>query len=654
MAERRRDASPVMHQSTRISQLVSDDAKTLNSSTTRLSAGSSLSSTQRYSHVLRISEHGANISLTVTEPLDLAHPNSYALHLGPRLSVPPPTAQSRGSSSDQRLPRSRSRLPYQRSTLSNELLAIQYDEPQECAIDHVGRLWSPWPLRFITLLAVVAFLSSSISALEILSLLSRRPDGIRKWTETARFIWTYPPPLLFIILASVWSQVEYRTKQLMPWRTMATAPASASHSILLNYITPLNIISFTQSLSSGHPGVAVSIAVGFLNKLTIIISTAVLSLQDGKLIIQPIPLRIMETLIGSSLLLVASMTFLRPAPATPNDTSTIAGLSAILSNSTAYVRVMRGLSLASPERLEEEVYQHRYQTSIGKKGSDTFFRLSLASKEDAASGSFLNKVPRAIAPEKWWSPIHDLTRLSILAFILGALVAVELLHQRSQTNTGLVNMADSNRTRYLWQVLPGFISVVVMMFVGMVDHATRLIQPFQMLKRGHVPAARSIEVNYLAHMAPVAVFKAIQNRHWGVVFSAAAALIAPILTVASSALFFPINGRLVQDSISTRIIEGLLGAIFFLMAVSSVIADTRRVLPYNPYSIARMSSLIAESSLLEGIVPPGTEWASPKTIKDTNVFSMFDFSLGYFEKPRPQRKSERIFGIDVGDALAPP
>jgi len=63
-----------------------------------------------------------------------------------------------------------------------------------------------------------------------------------------------------------------------------------------------------------------------------------------------------------------------------------------------------------------------------------------------------------------------------------------------------------------------------------------------------------------------------------------------------------------------------------------------------------MSSLIARSELLTGVVPAGTEWCTERAIKKTGFFDLYVFSLGIFEKQRDHRSAEKVFGIDTGKA----
>lgn len=80
-------------------------------------------------------------------------------------------------------------------------------------------------------------------------------------------------------MAAVWGQVEYRTKQLMPWVEMINGPAKAENSLLLNYITPWTMTSLVASLKRGHFSVSVGILGTMLLQLLTISSTALLSVE---------------------------------------------------------------------------------------------------------------------------------------------------------------------------------------------------------------------------------------------------------------------------------------------------------------------------------------------------------------------------------------
>lgn len=154
-----------------------------------------------------------------------------------------------------------------------------YQDDEERAINHKDRLWTPWSLRIWTLIALVCFFSLSIATLEILSYVSKHQSGVSKQSQSMRYLWTYGPCAVFFLVAAIWHQIKYRTQQLMPWRTMAGGPAAASHSLLLDYISPWNITSFFKSLRTGHLGITLVLLGSLLIKVVIIASTGLFSIR---------------------------------------------------------------------------------------------------------------------------------------------------------------------------------------------------------------------------------------------------------------------------------------------------------------------------------------------------------------------------------------
>jgi hypothetical protein len=164
------------------------------------------------------------------------------------------------------------------SNLSTNRLIVEND-PAQLAINHVDRLWTPWSLRIPTLVAIAILLVISIVAMEILAMFSRRNDGFS--VPSVPPFWTYIPVALVFIQAALWAQMDYRTKSLTPWQVLASGPSSASQSLLLDYISPWNTISFISSLASRHYGVSLTVFGSFILKLLIISSTGLLALESS-------------------------------------------------------------------------------------------------------------------------------------------------------------------------------------------------------------------------------------------------------------------------------------------------------------------------------------------------------------------------------------
>ena len=57
---------------------------------------------------------------------------------------------------------------------------------------------------------------------------------------------------VFVLITSLWYQVDFYCKELTSYDKMRQGPTAASQSILLDYITPMLPISLWQALKNRH------------------------------------------------------------------------------------------------------------------------------------------------------------------------------------------------------------------------------------------------------------------------------------------------------------------------------------------------------------------------------------------------------------------
>jgi hypothetical protein len=132
------------------------------------------------------------------------------------------------------------------------------------------------------MVAISVLFAILIVAMEILALFSQQNNGFP--VPSIPPLWTYIPVALVFILAALWAQMEFRIKSLMPWRVLAYGPSSASKSLLLDYISPWNIISLIGSLASRHYGVSLAVFGSFTLKLLVISSTGLLASESSMIV----------------------------------------------------------------------------------------------------------------------------------------------------------------------------------------------------------------------------------------------------------------------------------------------------------------------------------------------------------------------------------
>ncbi|KAK2764457.1 hypothetical protein FQN54_009152 [Arachnomyces sp. PD_36] len=92
----------------------------------------------------------------------------------------------------------------------------------------------------------------------------------------------------------------------------------------------------------------------------------------------------------------------------------------------------------------------------------------------------------------------------------------------------------------------------------------------------------------------------------------------------------PSRTRLKQNELSTRLLQGALGAIIICAIGVIATLNRKRILPKNPQSIAGTASLLAGSRLLHG-VPAGAEWWGRREMGERGVFGAAEYKLGWWE-----------------------
>ncbi|KAF2141563.1 uncharacterized protein K452DRAFT_333269 [Aplosporella prunicola CBS 121167] len=143
-----------------------------------------------------------------------------------------------------------------------------------------SRLWTPIYLQRKVLVFFIIVFVVIIAVLAILLQYSNTHQGFASADPKKYLLWQYGPTAVFTIVAAFWGQVEYRTKQLTPWKLITQSPQPVGRSLLLDFISPLGITTFIDSLTSlDLLPVSVAVGGGFALKLITILSTGLFVLQ---------------------------------------------------------------------------------------------------------------------------------------------------------------------------------------------------------------------------------------------------------------------------------------------------------------------------------------------------------------------------------------
>ncbi|KAF9895121.1 hypothetical protein FE257_000023 [Aspergillus nanangensis] len=145
------------------------------------------------------------------------------------------------------------------------------------------RRWIPLALRRGLFVALALLFVAFFVVVEVLFQYSNRNDGLSTNSSTNHYLWTYGPTAVFILISAVWGQIEYRTKQLMPWAALTATAETPRKSILLDYISWWNVIALFKASRARHWPVVIVILGSLMLQLMTVASTGLLTLERVKL-----------------------------------------------------------------------------------------------------------------------------------------------------------------------------------------------------------------------------------------------------------------------------------------------------------------------------------------------------------------------------------
>ncbi|KAI8633044.1 hypothetical protein F5Y19DRAFT_462225 [Xylariaceae sp. FL1651] len=158
--------------------------------------------------------------------------------------------------------------------------------------------WNPPWLSVILLFVFTFLLGASTVALVVLWHVSEQNRGFPLVT-TNHYSWTYGPTAILVIIVSIWHRIEYWCALLQPWKELKKGPGKASHSVLLDYVSPIIFTNLWKAISLGHYSMLVVFTGGLLLKLVIVASTGLFSPTNTRTPLQNLTLEALTVFNGS-------------------------------------------------------------------------------------------------------------------------------------------------------------------------------------------------------------------------------------------------------------------------------------------------------------------------------------------------------------------
>ena len=161
-------------------------------------------------------------------------------------------------------------------------------------------LWQPIWLRNASLaLFALAFLALT-AAVIVLWVVSRNRDGFTTAQPDSYRGWVYLPPVLMIIAIALWRPVDYYVKLLTPYDELQKGPVGPQRSLLLDYISPFQIVSLFNAFLHNHIPIGATVTTFVLLKIATLFSVGLFILLPTDTTKSDFPLLATSTFDASS------------------------------------------------------------------------------------------------------------------------------------------------------------------------------------------------------------------------------------------------------------------------------------------------------------------------------------------------------------------
>jgi len=141
--------------------------------------------------------------------------------------------------------------------------------------------WQPIWLKKLSLALMTVLLLVLIAGLIAVCAGADRDGGYHVSSSTEHYAWTYIPTLVMVMLVALWRQIDYHVKSLMPWKELSLGPLGPFDTVLVDYISNFQILSFFAAFKRLHRAVMVTIVAFSIAKGLTIASTGLFIVQSA-------------------------------------------------------------------------------------------------------------------------------------------------------------------------------------------------------------------------------------------------------------------------------------------------------------------------------------------------------------------------------------
>ncbi|KAK8085699.1 hypothetical protein PG997_006970 [Apiospora hydei] len=223
----------------------------------------------------------------------------------------------------------------------------------------------------------------------------------------------------------------------------------------------------------------------------------------------------------------------------PRNPSNIPDMATLILHSPDLQRRVRDLGAADEKSLVQGLERHSFQSGVVQNPTTSrpeFAILDQRQFADDASprdpGAPLVRARRNLHP----GILHPATRATLCLIVIGLIIALELLLQKSNREDGLGDVGNDTYIHYLWTTLPALTFGLVAMAFSSMDFQIRSLAPYMLLKKA-VGTDAFMTLDHLDMSIPRTIFKEARSGNFGALATTTMLLVASLFTIFSGSLF---------------------------------------------------------------------------------------------------------------------
>ncbi|KAK7975754.1 hypothetical protein PG989_014217 [Apiospora arundinis] len=221
----------------------------------------------------------------------------------------------------------------------------------------------------------------------------------------------------------------------------------------------------------------------------------------------------------------------------PRNPSNIPDMASLLLHSHALQARIRDLGAVDEKSLAQGLDRHKYQAGVVQNPMTDQTEFTIVDQQQYAddappSGPMIVRAKRNLHP----GILHPASRSALCLILIGLIIALELMLQKSNREQGLGDVGNDTYIHYTWTTLPALTFGLVAMAFSSMDFQIRSLAPYTMLKRT-VNTNTFMQLDHLDMSIPRTMYKEVQSSNVGAFATTTMLLVASLFTIFSGSLF---------------------------------------------------------------------------------------------------------------------